>query len=579
MLILKKFKEVIKNWPAVSFSGIVVLALITWGLISLLSGKDAQSSVQNYTVKEGPLKISITGTGTIQPKEKIIVKNEIEGSTAITYLVEEGIKVKKGDLMIELDSNSLYDKVVDQEIQVQKASASNVAAIENYDVVQNQAQSDIESAQLTYDFAQLDLNKYIEGEYPNALKEAESNIIVAEKDLSIAKDKVEWDRQLYEEKYLSEMELNADNLSYNNKKISVELKKASRDLLVNYTYKRQLAKLQSDVTQAKSALERTIRKAKANVIQAKATKAAKQAEYERQISKLEKYKSQLEKTKIYAPADGSIIYATSAEQSQHRHGSHTEPLEVGNSVKERQELIHLPTASGFVVNMTIPEANLDKIKIGLQTNITVDSIPNVVFTGKVLSISSVVNAQEHSANPDLKVYDTVISIEEGGDLSLLRSGMNSSVEIIIDQYKNAIYVPLQALLNVDGKQTVYLVKGDRLKPRTVETGLYNNSIIRIVSGLEPGDIVSLSPPLAQATVVENLSVMTKTPTVSGTGSDLAPSVTPGDKENSSAGSGNTSGTEGEKKTSGNRYSTTGSVSDSGNSGNSPGGGMPDHDDD
>jgi len=95
MLILKKFKEVIKNWPAVSFSGIVVLALITWGLISLLSGKDAQSSVQNYTVKEGPLKISITGTGTIQPKEKIIVKNEIEGSTAITYLVEEGIKVKK----------------------------------------------------------------------------------------------------------------------------------------------------------------------------------------------------------------------------------------------------------------------------------------------------------------------------------------------------------------------------------------------------------------------------------------------------------------------------------------------------
>lgn len=108
--------------------------------------------------------------------------------------------------------------------------------------------------------------------------------------------------------------------------------------------------------------------------------------------------------------------------------------------------------------------------------------------------------------------------------------MNSSVEIIIDQYKKAIYVPIQALLNVDGKQTIYLVKGDRLRPRTVETGLYNNSIIRIVSGLEPGDIVSLSPPLAQATVVENLSVVTKTPAVSGTGSDLAASVTPGDKE-------------------------------------------------
>jgi HlyD family secretion protein len=105
-------------------------------------------------------------------------------------------------------------------------------------------------------------------------------------------------------------------------------------------------------------------------------------------------------------------------------------------------------------------------------------------------------------NPDLKVYDTVITLENGGDLSLLRSGMSCSAEIIVEQYDDAIYVPVQAVMSVGGKSTVYIVKGEKLKPRTVETGLDNNIVIRIKSGLEPGELVSLSPPLAQSAVAE-----------------------------------------------------------------------------
>jgi len=396
----------------------------------------------------------------------------------------------------------LSDKVTDQEISVQNAAASNIEASENYEVAKNQAQSDIESAQLAYDFAQQDLKKYVEGEYPDALKEAESNITLAEQELSQAQDKLDWDKKLYAEQYLSQTELNTDTLSYNQKKLAVELKKAAKELLENFTYKRQLAKLQSDVTQAKSALERTIRKAKANVAQAEASKAAKQAEYERQLAKLQKYKNQLEYTQIYAPVDGTVIYATSAAMSMSRFGSRTEPLKVGNSVQERQELIHLPTTTGFTVTVSIPESSLDKVKVGQSVKITVDTLTNVAYTGTVTSVSNVVNAQNAFMNPDLKVYDTVITLENGGDMSLLRSGMSCTAEIIVDQYDKAIYVPIQAVMSVGGKPTVYVVKGSRTKPRTVETGLDNSIVIRIASGLEPGEIVSLSPPLEEASVVE-----------------------------------------------------------------------------
>ena len=59
-------------------------------------------------------------------------------------------------------------------------------------------------------------------------------------------------------------------------------------------------------------MERTNRKAKADVIQADANLKAKEAEYQRQQAMLEKTESQLEKTRIYAPMDGIVIYATSA---------------------------------------------------------------------------------------------------------------------------------------------------------------------------------------------------------------------------------------------------------------------------
>jgi HlyD family secretion protein len=171
-------------------------------------------------------------------------------------------------------------------------------------------------------------------------------------------------------------------------------------------------------------------------------------------------------------------------------------------VQERQELIHLPTASGFVVNISIPESNLSKVKVGLPAQVKLDAVPNEVFTGTVTSISTVINAQANYANSDLKLYDVVITLDNGANKELLRSGMTCTAEIIIDQFENAVYVPIEAVMNVNGKPTVYVVNGDKVKSRTVETGLENNTIIMVSSGLKAGEIITLAPPLAQAGIVE-----------------------------------------------------------------------------
>jgi HlyD family secretion protein len=152
--------------------------------------------------------------------------------------------------------------------------------------------------------------------------------------------------------------------------------------------------------------------------------------------------------------------------------------------------------------VSIPEASLDKIRLGLPALVTVDTLPGERFVGHVVSIAPLPNAQSAFLNPDLKLYDTVVRLDNNGSLDLLRAGMSCNVEIIVEQYDEAIYIPIQAVLRVGKTPTAYVIHDKKLEPRRVDIGLDNNSMVRIVSGLDPGELVSLAPPLVQAAVKE-----------------------------------------------------------------------------
>jgi hypothetical protein len=78
--------------------------------------------------------------------------------------------------------------------------------------------------------------------------------------------------------------------------------------------------------------------------------------------------------------------------------------------------------------------------------------------------------------------------------------MSCTAEIIVEQYKDALYVPVQAVIRVDNKPTVFVGSGSKPKPRQVEIGMANNLHIRIIKGLKEGEVVSLTPPLVQAAI-------------------------------------------------------------------------------
>ena len=414
------------RWALILLSLVVVLiaGIVAWKL--LLAPNRSGEKVPVFVVKRGPLTISITESGTIKSRDRVMVKSEVEGRAAILWLIDEGTDVQKGDLLVQLDSSSMEDRKVQQQTSRLNAEAAFIRSRENLAVIKSQGESDIAKAELTYKFSKLDLNKYLKGEYPQELDQAEAQITIAKEELSRAEQKLKWSVTLAEEGYITDTELQADELASKRSELDVELAQGKLRVLQEYSHPRTEEQLSSDIIQAEQALERVRRRAEADNIQAEADLKAKEAEFHRKEDILDKTVKQIAKCRITAPVAGMAIYSTTGKGSWR---GNVEPLAEGQDVRERQELIYLPTTSSMMAEIKIHESSLRKVRTGMRTLISCDALPGKVFTGTVGKIALLPDAQSVWLNPDLKVFPTEIYLDGNGEE--IRPGMTCQAEIIV----------------------------------------------------------------------------------------------------------------------------------------------------
>lgn len=481
----------------VILKAVIVLAVVGslgGGAALLLTGGDGNGAVETgatFEVQRGPLTISVSEAGTLRAREQEVISSEVEGRSEIIFVIPEGSMVEAGELLIELDSSGLNDEKVEEEIQVQNAEAGFIRARENLAVAESQATSDIAQAELDHRFAIEDKTRYIDGEFPKQRKELESRITLAKEELERAEDRLEGSERLFEAKYIAESELEGDRLSRNRALLDYELAVANLDLLDQYTYPRRIDELDSAIEQTRLALDRVRRKASADVVQARANLRAAEVEFDRQKSQLADIIDQLGKTKMFAPTAGMVIYATSVDRGGR--WDNDQPLQEGYEVREREDLIYLPTASSMMAELSIHESALEKAEVGQLVRVTVPAVPGRVFRGRVAKIAPLPD-QSSWWNPDLRVYATEVHLDD--ELTGVRTGMSCRAEIIVAEYDDAISVPIQAITRSGGRPVAYVQDATgTLTKREVKIGLDNNRMVHVLEGLNEGELVALAPPL------------------------------------------------------------------------------------
>lgn len=504
---------------------IIILAVgagyMLWGSNSDASLSTSQASTFNAAKRD--LTVTVVENGTIESVGSFVIKSAVEGSTTIISIVPEGEVITQEDIdnkrvLVELDSSSLRERVSQQEITYSNVKASFTEATEALDIQKNQNDSDLKSAELSVEFALMDLQKYfgevlakevvsdvsyetdidkiiklihnenIAGEALQTIREMQSNIDLRREELERAKDDLVWTERLVEKEYVAGSDLRADQLKVKRAGVEIERAETSLHLFEQYEFAKQARKLISDYREAKNELQRAEARARSRLAQAEAKLANQQATYNLQKDRLQQLQDQVQACVIYATVPGMVVYASDSN----RWGASRTNIEEGASVRERQEIITIPDPSRMAAKIKVHESVIDKVKLGQVANITIDAMRDQAFKGRVSKIAPLPDPQGFLSNPDMKVYSTDVAIE--GQFEDIRPGMSAKVEIIVRQLNDIIAVPVQCVVTRNGRKLSYVKRGGNVEAVEVVTGSSNDSFVQIIKGIEQGDEVLLTPP-------------------------------------------------------------------------------------
>ena len=266
----------------------------------------------------------------------------------------------------------------------------------------------------------------------------------------------------------------------------MELEKAllRKEVLHKYTHPKDLQQKTSDVDEANKELERTRKSAEAKNAKSLANMEAKAAEYAFTKQQLEKFRRQQAKTEMRAPAAGLVVYETGRSRWDRRQ------IAEGSEVYERQTVIKLPDTEVMQALVRIHEGKANKVKVGQPVRIEMEGMPGVVLDGSVTKIAPLADSQNMWLNPDLKEYETEITLNSNGHD--LKPGVTTRAEILVEEVQNVLAVPVQAVVTKQGRRYVFRGRGDTPEPVQVKLGRSNDEFVEVLDGLAQNDVIRLS---------------------------------------------------------------------------------------
>jgi membrane fusion protein (multidrug efflux system) len=181
-------------------------------------------------------------------------------------------------------------------------------------------------------------------------------------------------------------------------------------------------------------------------------------------ARLEGIRARLERTNILAPTNG-VLNDLIVEE-----GEYVDP---GNPVAQ---VVDTDTVK---VVVEIPERDVAFFSVGDKAEIFANS------KGETESLVGTITFISELADPRTRSTRTEITLNN--QQRLLRSGQIVNVRLTRRILKDAILIPLLAVIPMEDSKAVYVVNSSQAKRRDIELGIFKDDQVQITSGLEPGD--------------------------------------------------------------------------------------------
>ena len=127
------------------------------------------------------------------------------------------------------------------------------------------------------------------------------------------------------------------------------------------------------------------------------------------------------------------------------------------------------------------EKDFRRVRPGVLAEVEVDAFQGETFKGEVSRVSPVFDPATRTASMEIEVPNPGFR---------LKPGMYARVKLTVERKLNALSIPRNAVVDLEGKRGVFLVPdGQTARFNEIETGLQDGDRIEVLSGLDDGQRV------------------------------------------------------------------------------------------
>jgi HlyD family secretion protein len=461
-----------------------------------LVARRVPAGIVSAPVAEGPFQLTIAEAGTLQALRSVTYASSIQSNQAkIIALVPEGKLVQKGDLLVLFDAAPFEEEIRKNQALLSQAEADLSKAKQDLKLQQIQNLEELAAARQKVERSDLELKDVQEGKGRVKEEEAAAAVANAERDLLKAKGARDDLAPLLAEGFITKQELERAQQAVERAQEDLALAKRRRDSMVQFGRPLEVSQARSDALLTKESLRQMEAGAVYKIEQKNAAIAAAQSRIQEAASKLALAQQQLARTEVRADVPGIVVYRDVYFGSEQR------KPQVGDQVWANQPLLILPDISKMVVETKVRETDIHKIERNQKVVVRVSAYPDLKLSGKVTLVGTL--AQEEKERRGGKFFGVTVQVNESEPR--LRPGMTSRVEIQVEERASALYVPLEAVFEREGRHVCYVLGLGGPKARPVTLGPSNQDFVVIEKGLRRGERVALRDPSAPSADVSGSS--------------------------------------------------------------------------
>lgn len=443
---------------------VVVLVVIGSGLYLAFGVKNssAQGLYQTTLAELGSLEATVGATGTVRANQSAILAWQTTG-TVESVRVKVGDKVKKDDILAQLDQTSLSQSIILSETDLLTAQR-NLEDLMTSNTTRAQAELELAKAQKALDDAK---TKY---DGINFARASETKVENVESELDLLDSQISQARKFYKmvEKLPNGDSRKASALA---NLTSLELRRDQIIAELNYLTGKpddnEVAQRLSSYEIAKAQLEDAERRLE------RLQDGPDSLEIARLKAQIAAAEATLNLARVIAPFDGTITVV--------------EPLP-GDQVSPGSDAFRLDDLSHLLVDVQISEIDINSIELGQPVTMSFDAILGKTYQGVIVEVGRVGSIVQGAVN-------FTVTVELTDSDADVKPGMTSAVTILVKEVKDVLLVPNRAVRVVDGQRVVYVLVDGAPVMTKIRLGSSSDSVSEVVGGdLKEGDAVILNPP-------------------------------------------------------------------------------------